>query len=146
MVETARYTDPQATRYLTDVLLERRRKILVAYLNGTNPVVNPRLSSGGELAFDNAAEDAAVATGNVRYTIQWSSLDNTTGVATPVGGEQSVTERRAQAPDSLLSGHQYIGARVLAHHPDHPAWSQPLMLYFRRAGGEWSLVGLERNR
>ena len=146
VVETARFTDPKATRYLTDVLLERRHKILVAYLNGTNPVVNPRLSSGGELAFDNAAEDAAVATGNVRYTIQWSSLDNTTGVATPVGGEQSVTERRAQAPDSLLSGAQYVGARVQAHHPDHPAWSQPVMLYFRRAGGEWSLVGLERNR
>jgi hypothetical protein len=47
----------------------------------------------------------------------------------------------------VLSGsHGYIAAQVRAFHPDHPAWSQPLMVYFRRTGSGWSLVGLERNR
>jgi hypothetical protein len=147
VVETARYTDPQATRYLTDVLVERRRKILVAYLNGTNPVVNPHLSASGELTFDNAAEDAGVATPAERYTIQWSALDNNSGALTAVDAEQSVTSRRAQAPQALLSSqHEYIGALLRAFHPEHPAWSQPLMLYFRRSGSEWALVGFERNR
>jgi hypothetical protein len=147
LVETARFTDPQATRYLTDVLVERRRKILAAYLNGTNPVVDPQLSPAGELTFGNAAEDTEVAGRGDRYTIQWSSLDNSTGALTPAGGEQSIAGRRAQAPASLLSsGAEYIAARVQAYHPDHPAWSQPLMLYFRRDGAAWSLVGLERNR
>jgi hypothetical protein len=147
VVETARYSDREATTYLTKVLAERRRKILVAYLNGTNPVVDPSLSASGELTFGNAAEEANVATPAERYTIQWSALDNDTAVLSSVGAEQSVTERRAQAPESLLSGgHQYIAAQLRAFHPDHPAWSHPLMLYFRRSGSGWSLVGLERNR
>jgi hypothetical protein len=58
-----------------------------------------------------------------------------------------VTTRRTQAPQALLSAqHEYIGALLRAFHPEHPAWSQPLMLYFRRSGVEWALVGLERNR
>ncbi len=147
VVETARYGDPLATRYLTDVIAERRRKILVAYLNGTNPVVNPRLSASGELTFDNAAEDAGVATPAERYTLQWSALDNNTGALSAVGPEQSATTRRAQAPEALLAArHEYMGVLLRAFHPEHPAWSQPLMLYFRRSGGEWALVGLERNR
>lgn len=147
VIETARYTDPAATPYLRKILTERRRKILVAYLNGTSPVVDPSLSASGELTFGNAAEEANVATPAERYTIQWSALDNNTGVLSSVGAEQSVTERRAQAPDAVLSGsHEYIAAQVRAFHPDHPAWSQPLMVYFRRTGSGWSLVGLERNR
>jgi hypothetical protein len=147
VIETARYTDSAATPYLRKILTERRRKILVAYLNGTSPVVDPSLSASGELTFGNAAEEANVATPAERYTIQWSALDNNTGVLSSVGAEQSVTERRAQAPDAVLSGsHGYIAAQVRAFHPDHPAWSQPLMVYFRRTGSGWSLVGLERNR
>ncbi|HET9263125.1 MAG TPA: hypothetical protein VFO14_08780 [Vicinamibacterales bacterium] len=147
VIETARYTDPAATPYLRKILTERRRKILVAYLNGTSPVVDPSLSASGELTFGNAAEEANVATPAERYTIQWSALDNNTGVLSSVGAEQSVTERRAQAPHAVLSGsHGYIAAQVRAFHPDHPAWSQPLMVYFRRTGSGWPLVGLERNR
>jgi hypothetical protein len=147
VVETARYSDPEATRYLTDVMLERRRKILSAYLNGTNPVVNPALSASGELTFENAAEEAGVTTPGGRYSIQWAAFDNETATLSEEGTEQSVTTRRAQAPSSLLnSSRAFIAARVRASHPDHPGWSQTLMLYFRRTGGGWSLVGLERNR
>ena len=57
-----------------------------------------------------------------------------------------MTDRKAQAPAELLSGSpDFVAARVRAFHADHPAWSQPLMLYFRRAGNAWTLVGLERN-
>jgi hypothetical protein len=147
VVESARYSDPEATRYLTKVIAERRRKILVAYLNGTNPVITPSLGAKGELTFGNAAEEAGVAPPAERYTVQWSALDNNTGTLSDVGAEQSVTERRAQAPESLLSSrNEYVAARVRAFHPDHPAWSHPLMIYFRRTDAGWSLVGLERNR
>ena len=56
------------------------------------------------------------------------------------------TSLTAQVPPDLLSARpEYVAALVRAFHADHPAWSQPLMLYFRRAGDGWSLVGLERN-
>jgi hypothetical protein len=146
IVESVRYSDPQATRYLTDVISARRAKVLNEWLNGTNPVVNPSLGTAGMLTFDNAAEDAGASSRGERYTIEWSRLDNNTGTLSAVGGEQSVTERTAQAPSALLSSApEYIAARIRAFHKDHPGWSQPLMLYFRRADSGWSLVGLERN-
>jgi hypothetical protein len=147
LVDAARYADPNARQYLADVITARREKVLQAWLNVTNPVVNPALNDAGVLTFANAAEDAGAATKGERYTVQWSSFDNESPTLTPVGEEQSVTERRAQAPGSLLSsGAAFVAARVRAFHPSHPGWSQNLTIYFRRTNGGWTLVGLERNR
>ena len=146
IVDTAKYSDPKATEYLTDTILARKNKVLKAWLNGTNPVVNPALSPAGELTFENAAQKAGVGPAAERYTIQWSSFDNASSTHKNVGSEQLATSLKAQAPLDLLSARpEYVAALVRAFHADHPAWSQPLMLYFRRAGDGWSLVGLERN-
>jgi hypothetical protein len=146
IVDTAKYSDPKATEYLTDTILARKNKVLKVWLNGTNPVVNPQLSPAGELTFENAAQKAGVGPAAERYTIQWSSFDNASSTHKDVGSEQLATSLKAQAPQDLLSARPaYLAALVRAFHADHPAWSQPLMLYFRRAGESWSLVGLERN-
>jgi hypothetical protein len=153
IVETAKYSDRGAADYLTETLLARKSKILMSWLNGVNPLVKPALSASGELTFENAAEEAGVAKAAERYTIGWSRFDNDAGTHEPFGDEQTVTERRAQAPERLLaSGADYISARVRAFHPDRPEWSQPVQLYFRRASATgsgqgaapWTLVGLER--
>ena len=74
------------------------------------------------------------------------SFDNASSTHKNVGSEQLATSLKAQAPLDLLSARpEYVAALVRAFHADHPAWSQPLILYFRRAGDGWSLVGLERN-
>jgi hypothetical protein len=146
VVGRARFSDSKATEYLTDVLLARKSKVLKSWLNATNPVVSPSLSQNGELTFENAAEKAGVALAAERYTIQWSAFDNATSTHKDVGAVQSVTSPSAQAPAELLSARpEYIGALVRAFHADQPAWSRPLMVYFRRGGDTWSLVGLERN-
>jgi hypothetical protein len=146
MVGTARFTDPAAAEYLTKVLLERRTKVLTTWLNATNPLINPALSAAGELTFENAAEQAAVAKPAERYTAQWSRFDNATGQLEPFGDEVTASSPRIQAPADLLAVNAaHIAVRLRAHHPDHPAWSQPLMVYFRRSAGGWTLVGLERN-
>jgi len=146
IVETAKYSDPKATAYLTETIVTRKNKVLKSWLNGTNPVVNPVLSPSGELTFENAAEKGGVANAADRYTLQWSAFDNASDTHKNVGSEQTVTSTKAQAPSELLSARpEYLAALVRAFHADHPAWSQPLMLYFRRAGDGWSLVGLERN-
>ncbi len=81
-----------------------------------------------------------------RYTIQWSAFDNTSSTHTDVGPVQTVTSPSAQAPADLLSARpEYIGALIRAYGADYPAWSRPLMVHFRRVGGSWSLVGLERH-
>ena len=146
VVRAARYSNPEATEYLTKILLERRSKVLAAWLNGTNPLVNVTLSPSGELAFENAAEKAGVAKAAERYTVQWSQFDNTAGAHHDAGGEETFSQARAQAPAQLMAARpDFVSARLRAFHADNPAWSQPLVVYFRRAGDGWSLVGLERN-
>ena len=146
VVKTAQYSDPKATEYLSDTLIGRKGKIVKSWLNGTNPVVNAALSPAGQLTFQNASQLAGVGSAAERYTIQWSRLDNPTGTLTDVGAEQTATEPRAQAPEALIGTRpDYVAARIRAFHRDFPAWSQPVMLYFRKSGESWTLVGLERN-
>ena len=146
VVSTAQYTDPQASEYLTQTLLERRTKVLVSWLNGTNPVVNVALSNAGVLTFSNGAVDAGMAKPAAHYTLAWSRFDNATSTHSAVGSEQKVTELSAQAPAELLSGGaEYIAVTIRAVDPNRPPWSHPLIAYFRRGGDSWSLVGLERN-
>lgn len=146
VVGTARYSDSKASEYLTDALLTRKRKVLASWLNATNPLINLSLSQTGLLTFENAAHKAGVGPAAERYTIQWSAFDNASSTHKDVGPEQSVTSAAAQAPAALLSTNpEYIGALVRTFHGEHAAWSRPLMVYFRRSGDGWSLVGLERN-
>lgn len=144
-VGTAEYSDPRAAEYLVETLLARRGKVLMTWLNGTNPLVSPSLSASGELTFENAAEQAGVSKQAERYTVAWSRFDNATGTHDAVGEVQTVTGTRAQAPEALLATRpDYLAARVSAFKADRPAWQQPVQLYFRRSGAEWTLVGLER--
>jgi hypothetical protein len=146
VVRTGQYSDPKATEYLSETLVARKSKILKSWLNGTNPIVNPALTPAGQLTFENASQLAGVGNAAERYTVQWSQLDNATGALKDVGAEQTVTELRAQAPEALISPRpDYVAARVRAFHRDFPAWSHSVMLYFRRIGEGWALVGLERN-
>ena len=146
IVETARFSDPAATDYLTKIITERRNKVVGTWLNATNPLGNVALSSSGELTFENEAEKASVGKTADRYTVQWSRFNNATGESEPFGSEETATSPRMQAPADLLAVRpDHIAVRLRAFHTEHPAWSQPLMAYFRRSAGAWTLVGLERN-
>ncbi len=145
VVDTAQYSDRRAADYLLETLLVRKSKILMTWLNGTNPVVDPALSATGQLTFENAAVRAGVAKAAERYTLAWTRFDNATNTHEPVGGEQNVSELKAQAPEGLLSSRpEYIGVRISAQHQDHPAWREPVQIYFRQTTNGWRLVGLER--
>ncbi len=146
LVGSANYGNPEASAYLTRILLERKSKVLTAWLNGTNPLVDVALSAAGELTFANAAEKAGVGKAAERYTVQWSRFDNAAGTHEDAGPEQKLSQPRAEAPASLLSARpDYVSVRLRAFHADHPGWSHPLVAYFRKTGDGWTLVGLERN-
>ena len=145
VVDSAQYSDRRAADYLLETLLARKSKVLVAWLNGTNPIVDPALSPTGELTFQNAAEQAGVAKGADRYLVAWTRFDNSTGTHEAVGDEQSVNEPKAQVPASLLASRpDYVSARITAVDDERPAWRHPVQVYFRQAASGWALVGLER--
>jgi hypothetical protein len=61
-VRAGQYSDPKAEKYLGDVLIKRRDKILALYLPAINPIVNPRLDTSGRLTMDISADLAAFPT------------------------------------------------------------------------------------
>ena len=144
IVQQVGYDDPRATEYLIRTLSERRDKIARAWLNGVNPVVDVALAADGTLTFANAALQANAATPGRGYRVTWTRFDNDSGVHQPVGEEMRVTEARAVAP-ALPRDAAYVAATIRGDHPDHPAWSQPVQVYFRRTADGWKTVGVFRS-
>ena len=144
VVEKARYSDSQATDYMTQMLIKRRDKVVAAYINQVCPVVDPTLAPDGALSFANAAVDARAATAPSQYTLQWFAFDNAADTRRDVGAPVATPTMGGQAPPEVLTGGEYIGVRISATHPEQPRWSTPATFTFRRAASGWELVGAER--
>jgi hypothetical protein len=143
-VHTGQFSDPKAEQYLGDVLIKRREKIKSIYLTAVNPIVSPRLDANGRLTFENAAAAAGVASGPATYRATWMRLDNTTGATQPLSDTQSATTT-IEAPPGLPSPPgSFLAVDISADSDGHPAWRRPVRASFRRDGGGWKLVGLER--
>jgi hypothetical protein len=144
-VHTGRFSDTAAEQHLVTLLIQRREKILRAYLPAINPIVNPSLGSDGQLRFENAAVSAGVADPPAGYRASWARFDNATGDARPLG--ETVVSKTAvvAAPPELPSADGIIiRADVSATASDPAAWQRPVHVYFRRSGGAWTLIGLDR--
>ena len=140
-VHAGQFSDPEAEKYLADVLIERREKIKSAYLTAVNPIVNPRLDSGG-LTVENAAVAGGVAQAPASYRAAWMTFDNNTGATRPLSETKSSTAT-IPAPDGLPSS-GFVAVDIAADSESFPSWKQPVRAFFRRDGGAWKLVGLER--
>ena len=144
-VESGRYSDPAAEKLLGDVLIERRKKIVAAYIPAVNPLIDFSLSNDGRLRFRNAAVDLGVGTNPQNgYTANWADFDNASGQAKPLGAATTSLTTEIAGPAALTSVGPFIKVQVAAIAPARPEWSRPVDVYFRRAAGGWQLVGLER--
>jgi hypothetical protein len=144
VVKKAQYSNPQATEYLTKVLIERRNKVTATWLNQVCPAVDPVLAADGAFTFTNAAVAAKAATEGEGYQLQWFRFDNAANTRTPAGESQSITSPASRAPDGLLGSGEYVGVMVTGQHANQPGWSRPSTFFFRRGGAGWTLVGVER--
>ena len=151
VVAKGQYSDPKATEYVTEVLVERRRKVLAAWLNGVTPLVDATLADD-LLRATNVAIAAGVADKPARYTARWFVWNNLDGTQQPVG---SVVELAGPAdltlplPVALASRRpgEYIGVTVTGEHPSHPGWAaHPVTFSFRRTPEGWAAVGVSRDR
>ncbi len=140
------YTDPGAEKLLGDVLIERRNKIGQVYLSRINPLTNFALSDSGVLTFQNPSVRAQFAKAPDKgYEATCGRFDNGTGQAAAIGGATTSMEESVRCPSALPSeADAYVKISVKAVQPQHPAWAVPVDVYFRRTGGKWVLVGVER--
>jgi hypothetical protein len=144
VVKKAQYSDPRATEYMTQVLVERRDKVVATWLNQVCPAVDPGLGSDGSFRFTNAAVAARAADSAESYRLQWFRFDNTAGTRTPIGEPQTIATPAGRAPAGLLESGDYVGVELMALHPQHPGWKRPAAFFFRRGASGWTLVGVER--
>jgi hypothetical protein len=144
VVKKAQFSDPRATAYMTEVLIERRNKVVAAWLNEVCPAVDPVLGSDGSLTFTNAAVAARAGEAAESYQLQWFHFDNIAQTRTPVGALQTVAAPAARAPAGFLESGEYVGVELTAVHPQRPGWRRPAAFFFRRGASGWTLVGVER--
>jgi hypothetical protein len=143
VVKAGELSDPEAERYLADVLIARRDVIGRTYLTRLTPIVDPVLDAG-VLSFGNAAVDHKLAGAPSEYLTRWFTFDNATGESRPLG-ERRGSEPRLDAPAALpTAAGGYLRVEIAATHPEYPHWSRPVQAYFRREATGWTLVGLER--
>jgi hypothetical protein len=114
-----------------------------------NPITDPVLADDGTLSFVNAAASAGVASPMVSYALRWSGLNNATGETVGQPQQQTVaaTESRVsqQAPSGVLNAAEYVQVTIETTAAGFPSWRAPVTLTFRRAGGRWQHVGLDRS-
>jgi hypothetical protein len=143
-VHEGHYSDPNAEKYLGDVLIKRRNKIASIYLTAVNPVVSPGLDANGRLTFENAAVAAGVASGPATYRASWLRFDNATGETQPIAETRSSTTS-IDAPTGLPTGAgTFVAVDIAVDSAGYPTWVRPVRTYFQRQAGGWKLVGLER--
>jgi len=151
IVETGELSDPAAARYLTDVIIKRRDKVVAYWLVQANPLDSFKIvsaSTGRELTFDNAATRLRIAQ-EVTYKARWAALDNTTGDQRPVGEESDFDTPRLAIPDSAwgppdASGFRYAVASIKTISAGHTDWMTPVVVTVRERRDTVDIVGLER--
>ncbi|HEY7057893.1 MAG TPA: hypothetical protein VH458_15265, partial [Vicinamibacterales bacterium] len=142
-VHTGQFSDPNAEKYLGDVLIKRREKIKSVYLTAVNPVVDTKLD-GSRLTFENAAIAGGVAKGPATYHASWMHFDNATGATKPIAQNDSSTTT-INAPSGLpTAAGSFVEVDISVDAQAYPTWKQPVKSYFRRDGAGWKLVGFER--
>ncbi len=130
IVTAAEYSDPRASDYVAQTLIERRDKIGRAFFAGVLPV-DKFAVAGGQLVF----EDLEVKHGFVdarNHKIQWSNFDNGTEAKTPISSASS-----ARIPEVSDGG--YLAAGITAEDPE-----KAVTVYLRKSGGKLSVVGIDR--
>ena len=152
IVATGELSDPDAARYLTDVIIKRRDKVVRCWIVQTNPLDSfevRRTATGVELTFDNAAIRLGVAKPGATYQVRWLSLDNTAGMQRAVGEELDLASPCVGIPDAAwgpvdAAGFRYSIASIKTVHTDYPNWSNPVVVTVRERTGAIDVVGIAR--
>jgi hypothetical protein len=152
IVEAGRLSDPDDERFLADVIIRRRDKVVVYWISQTNPLDAFEVRGSGadvQLTFDNAAVRARAAQPGVSYKVRWAALDNERGLEKSIGADVTASEPRLAVPNGAWGpadalGYRYATASIQSVHADFPHWASPVHVTVRNRNGSVDVVGIER--
>jgi hypothetical protein len=129
VVKSGELSDPVAAGWVAKCLIERRDRVVRAFLAGTAPLDRFRVEEG-RLRFTDLQPSSE------RWTIRWSTFNNQTGIATPLSALEGpdVNAAVAAAPNT-----EFLVADVAAG-----AGASSVRVYLRRDGHSARVVGLDR--
>jgi hypothetical protein len=140
LVETGAFEDPKAVEWLTRALIERRDKIVRAYLGKVLPLENFQIVDGAGSSKILDFEDLEVKYGlqpKREYSMRWSRFDNETEQKIPLQGESG-----KQLPGELLQAKPGSYYAVEIH---CGVIGKLVSAYLRKsAGGQVEVVGIDR--
>lgn len=151
IVEDARLSNPDASRYLAGVIIRRRDKVVRWGITQTNPLdrFDIRAGAAPELTFDNAAVRLGVVASGTRYQVQWSAWDNR-GARRSASGEITGADRRFVIPDAAWGprddgGARYAVASIATLDSNFKHWATPVDVTIRDRRGSLDVVGIDRS-
>jgi hypothetical protein len=152
IVATGELSDKEAARYLGDVIIKRRDKVVSYWITRTNPLDRFAVAQRDghvTLTFDNAAIRLAAARPGAAYKLRWQALDNLARSARLVGDEVALDATRATVPAAAWgpvdeTGARYAVAAIRTEHATFPSWNRPVEVTLRDRGGVVDVVGIVR--
>jgi hypothetical protein len=152
VVDAGRLSNPAAAKYLTDVIIRRRDKVVAYWIARTNPLDHFEVHQAGnqaELTFDNAAIRLRAADPGASYRVRWAALDNLRGAGQPIGPEVETDQMRAAIPAAAwgppdASGFRYATVSIATVHRGFPHWTGPVRVTVRDRTSSIDVVGIER--
>ena len=151
VVEEARLTNPEAARYLADVIIKRRDKTVRWGVSGTNPLDRFAIRNGRvpELAFDNAAVRLQIVQQQPQYQIEWAPFDNNAGTIGAIRATLNTRESHVAIPPDVwgppdVAGFRHAVARISTIQRAFPHWIKPVIVTIRNRNGLVDVVGIDR--
>ena len=131
IVETAQFSDPRATDWVTECLIKRRDKIGKTWLARGLALDGFRVEQD-RLAFEDLAAKYKVSLTR-SYSVQWSEFDNTTREKRPIESAGNSFAIPAGEPCNFLAATIRAGSTA------------GVDVYLRRTANRWDIVGVDRH-
>jgi hypothetical protein len=138
VVHEGEFSDPEAERYLAEILIRRRTKILHHYFQQINPLDKFQIVES-TLFFENLGLKSGLGY-KVSYQYLWHSFDNAAERLDPLGEWRYTGLAKLPIPARLS---EYLMVRIRTLAEEAPEWMQNVDIYLRR-GDPYSIVGIER--
>jgi hypothetical protein len=146
LVETGRLSDPDASEYLVQTLIDRRDAIGKYYFGRIEPL-DDFVVSGDSLHFVDLAVERGFKASPGIYRFSWREYDHRQGIpGRTIRGEESAFRSPVPLPNEIRSAPPgtYYFVEIMAEANDTAVRNRPVHLFLRAEEKEIRVIGIRR--